>query len=70
MSSKDIVKYLLYKRGMTFVKLAEELTNHMGRKYTRTGISSKLRLGSLRFDEMEAIAKILDYEIKFEDLRK
>ncbi|MBR1424362.1 hypothetical protein IJ579_02225 [bacterium] len=68
MPAKDTVKILLYKRGLTIKKLAEKLTEATGHKYTRTSLSNKISRSSLRFDEMEAIAKILEYKIVFEDL--
>lgn len=68
MSSKDTVKILLYKRGMTITKLAQILTEKTGRKYTRQSISNKLSRNSIRYDEMEIIAQILNYKIEFVDL--
>ena len=68
MSSKDIIKILLYKRGMTIKKLAEQLTETTGRKYTRQSISNRLARSTIRYDEMEAIAKILNYKIEFTDI--
>jgi len=68
MSAKETVKILLFKRNMTIKTLAEKLTDMTGKKYSRSGLSSKLSRGYLRYEEMEQIAKILGYEIKFEDL--
>ena len=68
MSTKETVKILLLKRNMTIKTLAEKLTDMTGKKYSRSGLSSKLSRGYLRYDEVEQIAKILGYEIKFEDL--
>lgn len=68
MSAKETVKILLFKRNMTIKTLAEKLTDITGKKYSRSGLSSKLSRGYLRYEEMEQIAKILGYEIKFEDL--
>ncbi len=69
MSSKDTIKILLYKRGLTITKLAELLTKSTGKKYTRQSLSNKLSRNSVRYDEMETIAKLLDYEIEFKDLK-
>ena len=68
MPAKDTVKILLYKRGMTITKLAEILSVNTGHKYTRSGLSNKLSKGYLRYNEMEAIAKILNYKIEFTDI--
>lgn len=63
MSSRETVKIMLLKRAMTITKLAEKMTEFTGQKYTRTSLSSKLSRSSLRYDEVEIIAKILDFKI-------
>ncbi|MBO6180198.1 LLM class flavin-dependent oxidoreductase [bacterium] len=68
MSSKETIKILLYKRGMTITKLAQILTETTGHKYTRQSISNKLARNSIRYNEMEIIAKILNYKIEFVDI--
>lgn len=68
MSTKETVKILLLKRNMTIKTLAEKLTNMTGKKYSRQNLSGRISNGYLRYEEMEQIAKILGYEIKFEDL--
>ncbi|HBG49191.1 MAG TPA: phosphoribosylglycinamide formyltransferase [Cyanobacteria bacterium UBA9971] len=68
MPAREEVKYLLLKKKMTIIELAKELTEKTGHKYTRQGISNKLHRGTLRFDEVEEIAKILGYEIKFKEI--
>lgn len=68
MPAREEVKYLLFKKNMTITELAKELTIKSGHKYTRQSISSKLHKGTLRFDEVEEIAKILGYEIKFKEI--
>lgn len=55
---------------MTITNLAEELAQKTGRKYTRTSLSSKINRSSLNYDEVEDIAKILNYKINFEDLEQ
>jgi hypothetical protein len=67
MPAREQVKFLLFKKNMTIIELAKELTQKTGKKYTRQGISNKLHRGTLRFDEVEEIAKVLGYEIKFEE---
>lgn len=68
MSTKETVKILLLKRNMTIKTLAEKLTDMTGKKYSRQNLSGRISNGYLRYEEMEQIAKILGYEIKFEDL--
>lgn len=68
MPSRETVKILLFKKNMTITHLATEMTKLTGQKYTRQSLSSKISRSSLRFDEMEVIAKILNYKITFEDI--
>ncbi len=68
MSAKETIKILLFKRDMTIKTLAEKLTELTGKKYSRSALSSKISRGYLRYDEVEQIAKILEYKIEFEDL--
>lgn len=68
MTAKETVKILLLKRGMTIKTLAEKMTEFTGLKYTRHSLSSKISRSSLRYDEVEIIAKILNYKITIEDI--
>lgn len=67
MPSKETVKILLFKKNMTITNLATEMMKLTGKKYTRQSLSSKISRSSLKFDEMEVIAQILNYKIVFED---
>ena len=70
MSSKEAIKILLVKKGMTITQLAKELTALTGKKYSRDSLSHRISRSAIRYDEMELIAKILEYEIEFKDLTK
>ncbi len=67
-STKETVKILLLKRNMTIKTLAEKLTELSGKNYSRQNLSGRISNGYLRYEEMEQIAKILEYKIEFEDL--
>lgn len=67
MSAKETVKIMLLKRCMTITKLAEKMAEYTGGKYTRQSFSSKLSRNSLKYDEVEMIAKILNFKIVIED---
>ncbi len=64
MHTRELVKSLLYEKGLTITKLADLLTQKTGKKFTQKNISQKLSRDTLRFDEMEIIAEVLNYEIK------
>lgn len=69
MLGREFVKILLAKEGMTIKELAKLATENSDKKYTLDGLSHKMRLGTLRFDDAEFFAKLLGYEItikKFE----
>ena len=61
------IKLLLIKRGMTITELAKRLTELTGKKYSRESLSHRISRSSIRYDEMELIAKILDFEIEFKN---
>lgn len=67
MSARETVKIMLLKRCMTITKLAEKMSEYTGEKYTRQSLSNKLSRNSLRYDEVEMIAKILNFKIVIED---
>jgi len=63
---REQVKVLLAQEVMTLKDLAEALGKELGKKYSPDNLSQKLRSGSIRYNEMVIIAKILGYKIKFE----
>lgn len=67
MSARETVKIMLLKRCMTITKLAEKMAEYTNGKYTRQSFSSKLSRNSLKYDEVEMIAKILNFKIVIED---
>ena len=66
MTAKEVVKIMLIKRNLTVANLAEKMTEYIGQKYTQSSLASKISRGTLRFDEVEIIAKILDFKITIE----
>lgn len=63
MTAREFVKILLAKEGITLKELARLATEQGEKKYTLDGLSHKMRLGTLRFEDAELFAKILGYEI-------
>ena len=66
MTAKEVVKIMLIKRNLTVASLAEKMTEATGQKYTQSSLASKISRGTLRFDEVEIIAQILDFKITIE----
>lgn len=63
--AREQIKVLLAQEIMTLKDLAKALSKELGKKYTADNLSHKLRSGSVRYNEMMIISKILGYEIKF-----
>ena len=64
MSVREFVKILLAKECITIKELARLATENSDKKYTLDGLSHKMRLGTLRFDDVEFFAKLLGYKIE------
>ncbi len=63
MNSKEQVKIIMMREGLTSKKLAEILAEKTGKHYTQQSILHKISLSSFRFDEVKTIADIFGYEI-------
>lgn len=66
MTIREDIKSLLAKESFTITKLAEELTEKTGKKYTVKSISQKLSRNTLRYEEFKLITEILGYKINIE----
>lgn len=70
MTAREFVKILLAKEGITLKELARLATEHGTKKYTLDGLSHKMRLRTLRFEDVELFASILGYEIELKKIDK
>ena len=66
MGSKQEVKTIIAREGLTVEKLAKLLTEKTGKRYTQQSLQHKISLSSLRYDEVELIAEIFNYKIYIE----
>lgn len=66
MNSKEQVKIMMVKEGLTAKQLAKLLVEKTGKHYTQQSILHKISLSSFRFDEVNAISELLGYKIKIE----
>ena len=69
MPSREEVKILIMREGLTVQKLAAMLEEKTGKHYTQRSLQNKISLSSLNFDEVETIAELLGYEIKIEKIK-
>jgi hypothetical protein len=63
MSSKEDVKVLLAKENITLTELAKKLSIKLNKTYTLAGLSRKLAIDSLKYNEFKSIVEILGYRI-------
>ncbi len=68
LSSREVVKIMLLKRYMTITELAKKMSLETGKKYTRQSLSKKISRSSIDYDEINQIAKILEFKIEIVDL--
>lgn len=66
MTSKSQIKVLMAQEDINARQLAELLNKNGDKSYTQGSLLQKISKSSFRYDEMENIAKILGYNIKFE----
>ena len=71
MNIREEVKIMLASKCMTLTKLAEQMTELSGKKYSQSLLSHKLSQDSLKYSEMKLICKILGYRIyiDYEEIR-
>ncbi len=65
MECRRILKLLTVNEGTSITKVLEKLSVLRNKKYPRNSFSTRLRNGTVSYDEMFDIAEILGYEIQF-----
>lgn len=70
MTAKEFVKILLAKEAITLKELARLASENSGKKFTLDGLSHKMRLGTLRFEEIELFTRILGYKIELKKINE
>ncbi len=70
MNVKEEIKVIIARRGTTLKKVCEQLSEITGKYYSYNNISNKLHRGTIKFDEVQQIFKILNYEICYKDLTR
>ena len=68
MNLRAQINYWLSLNQSNYDKLAKEMTNITGKKYTRGSINAKLLRGTLTFHEFETIAKIFNFKIELKEI--
>lgn len=65
---REQIKILLAHKNITIKKLCEMLTTETGINYRADSFSHKLRRGTVTYNDVILIAKVLGYNIKFEEI--
>ena len=63
------IKNLVMDRDMTLKQLAEMIGKVQNKNYSLASLSQKLRNETISYKEIKLIAELLDYKLKFIDLR-
>jgi len=70
MNIREEIKVLIARRGTTLKKVCELLSQKTGKFYSYNNISNKLHRGTIKFNEVQQIFEILNYELFYKDLTK
>lgn len=65
---REQIKSLLAERGITMKAAAQLLSEKTNKKYSLANLSSKLKRGTLTYNEFLQIIEILGYKIVIEDI--
>lgn len=60
---REIVKTMLAVRGASMQVISDRLKKEKNINLSQSGISKKLSTGTIRFNEVKAIAELLGYEV-------
>jgi hypothetical protein len=66
MSIKKEIKHLLIEKDLTLTELAQKISEVKGIDYAVQNLSKKINRETIPYKEVELIAEILGYKIKFE----
>ncbi len=64
---REQIKYLAAKKGLTMLKLKEEVNLKYDKHDSIRNLGNKLRNGTFRLSELSEITDILDYDIYLKD---
>lgn len=67
--AKEQIKVLLSKENILIKDIAVELGKMLQKEYSPSNLSHKIRKGTIRYDEVILIARILGYEIDFKKIK-
>jgi len=63
MNTRNVIKSILIREGMTMAEIVEKMADQYGWSASVPNFSGKLRRGSLRYQEAVELADALGYDI-------
>lgn len=63
MNTRNVIKSILTREGVTMTEIVEKMANQYGWSASVPNFSGKLRRGSLRYQEAVELADALGYDI-------
>lgn len=63
MDANQFIKHIQAQSGLTYAQIAELLTQKTGKKYSRQSLYARVRRKSLKFEEANLIAQIVNAKI-------
>ena len=70
MGLREEIKSRIAIKDMTMTEVVNELNERLDKDYSLANFSSKLSRSTLKYEEIEEIADILGYEIKWVEKEK
>lgn len=70
MDVKKVLNILAAKEGVNSSELAKRLATYTNRKISVTSFLNRMNTGTIRYNEVDKIAEMLGYQIKFEKTNK
>ncbi len=65
MDVKKTVKVFAAQEGISVAELVRRFAKYSGKKYSTQSFSNRLSKGTVHYNEVDKIAEMLGYEIKF-----
>ncbi len=68
MNIREEIKVIIARLGTTLKNVCEMLSEKTSKYYSYNNISNKLKHGTIKFNEVQLIFELLNYELFYKDL--
>ena len=66
MDVKKLIKLFAAREGISVAELIRRFSKYIGKNYSTQSFSNRMSKGTVHYNEVDKIAEMLGYEIKFE----